>query len=838
MRTLLRSTVIALLVCAAAWPARAQQPVPIRRVAILIGANDAGKSRPKLRFAASDARSVAGVLQTLGGVDPADQLLLVDPDRQRVVQGFQELRERIVQGGQARRVELFVYYSGHSDEMGLLLGEEHFLYREFREQIDQMPADVRIAIVDSCSSGAMTRRKGGTWRPPFMVDDSTQVQGHAILTSSAAHEAAQESDRIGGSFFTHYLLTGLRGAADASSDGLVTLNEAYHYAFNETLARTELTQAGAQHPAYDIQLSGTGDLVMTDLRSANATLSLAPELDGRLFVRDAKGRLAAEVRKAPGRRVDLGLESGSYSVTLVAGEGQVYAARVQVAVGRRTDLTRLQLTPRQVEVAVRRGGQFVEPPPEVLAEAPENVPGDEPATLTPGEALNRVAQGLEQALAPLSRIELPRLESSRISDLPRLPWFGADDHGVPPGYDVLPLKMSLLPGLATGPSDHTVALLSLNVLMGRTARVRGIEAGFGFNQVTEELRGLQLAVGGNINEGLTMGVQAATGFNVTVGDLRGMQGASGFNVTAGRAMGVQAAGGFNVTAASGRWEDDDFVPFAEFDPDRMRLIQMAGGFNVAGAGVVGAQGSGGFNVAGGGVSGLQAAGGFNVAGGPVSGAQLAGGFNAAGDVTGAQVSVLNIGGDVHGAQVGVINIARVVHGTQVGVLNISEDFHGVPVGLLNISRRGLLHLQGWSMPGMPANVGLQFGTRHVYTLVSMGLLDGRDGRSIQSWSPSLGLGVNVPMGRFFAHLDVSGGNPRSLRGDASEVMGQARLGAGFKVFERFAVIGGLAGNVLMQREVLSDRQPLPNRAWGVTWTSDNENRRIFAWGTLYAGLQF
>ena len=76
-----------------------------------------------------------------------------------------------------------------------------------------------------------------------MFDQSIDVRGHAILTASAEDEAAQESDRIGGSFFTHYLVSGLRGAADSSADGRVTLTEAYRFAFDETLARTGTTKA-------------------------------------------------------------------------------------------------------------------------------------------------------------------------------------------------------------------------------------------------------------------------------------------------------------------------------------------------------------------------------------------------------------------------------------------------------------------------------------------------------------------------------------------------------------------------------------------------------------------
>jgi len=60
--------------------------------------------------------------------------------------------------------------------------------------------------------------KGGSRMPPFLRDSSNQVQGFAFLSSSSADEDAQESDRIGASFFTYYFVAGLRGAADRNHD--------------------------------------------------------------------------------------------------------------------------------------------------------------------------------------------------------------------------------------------------------------------------------------------------------------------------------------------------------------------------------------------------------------------------------------------------------------------------------------------------------------------------------------------------------------------------------------------------------------------------------------------
>src|SRR5208283_4450521 len=158
----------------------------------------------------------------------------------------------------------------------------------------------------------------GQARPAFLFDASSDMTGHAYLTSASAEEAAQESDRIGSSFFTHYLVSGLRGAADTKGDGTVTLNEAYTYAFQETLASTEKTEYGPQHPAYDINLSGSGDLVLTDLRSSSAILRVGEDVAGRLYLRDEAGNLAVELNKAGGQKTELGLEPGVYSVVLDA----------------------------------------------------------------------------------------------------------------------------------------------------------------------------------------------------------------------------------------------------------------------------------------------------------------------------------------------------------------------------------------------------------------------------------------------------------------------------------------------------------------------------------------
>ena len=288
-----------------------------RRFALVVGANQGGKERTELRYAQRDARAVATVLEQLGGVERGDRVLLLEPSPEQLALALSQLEQRIGEATKnGQRTELLFYYSGHSDETGLLLGDERYPYRALRDGLASVGASVHVGVLDSCASGALTRIKGGVRRAPFLLDHSNAVQGHAFLTSSSANEGAQESDRVGASFFTHFLVSGLRGAADFSGDGRVTLNEAYRFAFDETLARTADTHAGPQHAAYDIQLVGTGDLVMTDLRQPAAALHLPKELAGRMYLRDARGNLVVELNKPGGRVVELALDAQSYQILL------------------------------------------------------------------------------------------------------------------------------------------------------------------------------------------------------------------------------------------------------------------------------------------------------------------------------------------------------------------------------------------------------------------------------------------------------------------------------------------------------------------------------------------
>jgi len=476
----------------------------VRRFALLVGANDGGPYRVRLRYAHADARAMGGVLTDLGGVAPKDRIALYDPDVHQLQEALADLATRLSEATEPRR-EVVFYYSGHSDESGLLLGEESYSYEDLRATVGSLPADVRIAVLDSCASGALVRGKGGQRVAPFLVDESRAVAGQAFITSSSADETAQEADRLAGSYFTHYLVTGLRGAADVSRDERVTLHEAYQYAFDETLAETSETLHGAQHANYDFQLAGTGDLVLTDLTRTSASLAFSEDLEGRAYVRDEGGHLVAELYKPAGRPIQLGLAPGRYTVTLTR-DGEFG----RVAVELRED-GEVLITPDQVvwnlgEVAVARGGD----------------------------------QEVHWRHIPV-RVQL-------------IPGFGSREVVDHLTFNMVAGRSGRLQGAAVGLGANLVDRDAKGVMLAIGGNytggdLMGLQGSVGYNHAGGDA-GLQLSVGANIAEGRVRVGQASVGFNAAGGDVSGFQAAVGFNAVDEPVHGFQAAVGANIAPRS------------------------------------------------------------------------------------------------------------------------------------------------------------------------------------------------------------------------------------------------------------------------------------------------
>lgn len=217
-----------------------------------------------------DAEAVAAVLDEpkIGGFDRVVKLLNASVPQMRIA--IAELFDT-----RAHQPDdlLLLYFSGHGE-----LDSHNHLYLVGRETrrgpmvratgleasyitgcMDGARSRRQVIILDSCYSGAFGQSpKGGVPTKEIFAGNG---YGRHILTASEALQLSWEGDealgQVENSFFTHFLVEGLRtGAADRDNDGLIHIDELYDH-IREGMAK----QSRKQTPL-KFSLQAAGDLII------------------------------------------------------------------------------------------------------------------------------------------------------------------------------------------------------------------------------------------------------------------------------------------------------------------------------------------------------------------------------------------------------------------------------------------------------------------------------------------------------------------------------------------------------------------------------------------------
>ena len=310
-------------ICLCSWlalclplPVGAQSEAPT--YALLVGSNPGGDGQAELRYAEEDARRMADVLTQLGRFPAANTRVLLRPDRARLFEALDQVAERLAaHRAQGEQAQFIFYYSGHARASSIQLGSQELLLGELRERVLGLPTTLTLIVLDACQSGAFSSVKGAQPAAAFSYNSVSRLRtsGVAVIASSSASELSQESDTLHGSYFTHHLMVALRGAGDRDRDGVVSLAEAYSYAYDRTLTSTSRTAVGGQHVTLQTELTGQGEVPITYPAQAGAQLELAAELDADLIV-EHEGVVVAELHKVRGGNLKLALPAGAYTAVL------------------------------------------------------------------------------------------------------------------------------------------------------------------------------------------------------------------------------------------------------------------------------------------------------------------------------------------------------------------------------------------------------------------------------------------------------------------------------------------------------------------------------------------
>lgn len=598
------------------------------RFALIFSNNHGGENREILRYAGHDAQRMENVLTTMGGIRKENLLRLDEASESDLNAAFNQLAT-LLNKSHATRKEVILYYSGHADREGVLLEGRRYEYRILRKKLAALPAKVKIAVLDACESGSFIRDKGGRITKPFLIDESSNMEGYAILTSSSRNEVSQESDKIGGSYFSNSLVTGLRGAADTDKNGRVTLNEAYRYASDETLKRTTRAQAGTQHPNYEMNLTGQGEVVMTDLAQVTSTLNIDANLEGRFFIRDSQSHLIAELTKDKGHAIQIGVEPGKYTVEREFRELQV--ASVQVVPHQKTLLA---------DDAFRSVNRF--------------------ASVSRGNQDTTKRYHLESCSSIYIGNFITGNDEQSVCGMLLIPGYGLS-------ADLVGLSIG---GFAA--KSHRVRGLQLGGFASQAYSFEGLQVGGLYTSIDQELQGLQVA-GIFTRSGSMQGLSVA-GIIGLSGDLKGLQ-VQGIYGRTHKSQGLQVSG---VVSQSHDFQGLQVSGLGN-QSQNFQGLQVAGLGNQS-------QNFQGLQVAGLGnqskdFQGLQVAGIGNLSH-HFEGLQVAGIFNRSQTFTGLQVSLYNQTDTLKGMQIGLINQANSSHGFSLGLINLVKD--GIFTGALSL----------------------------------------------------------------------------------------------------------------------------------------------------------
>lgn len=221
--------------------------VGIKVWAIIIGAA-AYTHMPALSYTDDDAYQVYAFLKSPeGGALPEGQLqLLIDEEatRGKILNAI-ETANRAAGPNDV----FFFYFSGHGIPGAFLPidydGYNNLLYHEtLRDLFDKNASKHKIVVADACYAGTLAKTK-----EPLSEAIARYYQafaqskgGMALLLSSKGEEYSLEDNGLRSGVFSHYLIKGLRGAADRNADGLVSVKEGFDFVYRNVRLYTANVQ--------------------------------------------------------------------------------------------------------------------------------------------------------------------------------------------------------------------------------------------------------------------------------------------------------------------------------------------------------------------------------------------------------------------------------------------------------------------------------------------------------------------------------------------------------------------------------------------------------------------
>ena len=209
--------------------------------AVFVGISEYEKPEGNLSYCHRDAIAMYELLKA--NTTP-DKLVLLT-NHQAKHNNIVYYTSQLFKQAQPDDVVLF-YFSGHGNRSVFFAYDKSLYFSTLQAIFQQTKARRKFIFADACFAGTLRQSGNQT-----ATNKSNMGSNVLLFLSSRSDQYAQENNLLGNGIFTHFLLTGLKGAADVNNDSCITARELFNFVHPQVKAKTNESQIPVMWGKFD-----------------------------------------------------------------------------------------------------------------------------------------------------------------------------------------------------------------------------------------------------------------------------------------------------------------------------------------------------------------------------------------------------------------------------------------------------------------------------------------------------------------------------------------------------------------------------------------------------------
>ena len=166
-----------------------------------------------------------------------DKIVLLT-DRQAKLDSIVFYTKKLFRQAQPDDMVLF-FFSGHGNKNVFFAYDKSLYFSALQTIFKQTKARRKLIFADACFAGTLRQSGDQTASTSGKSSAGTNV---LLFLSTRSNQHAQENITLENGIFTHFLVAGLKGDADANKDGYITAIELFNFVYPKVRERTNSTQ--------------------------------------------------------------------------------------------------------------------------------------------------------------------------------------------------------------------------------------------------------------------------------------------------------------------------------------------------------------------------------------------------------------------------------------------------------------------------------------------------------------------------------------------------------------------------------------------------------------------